>query len=90
MPRPEQSRETHEQVRILLKYEKENWATHEKTPEEISFTGSTLRDVYDKAVAHLIKLEMDDQTNIATNTRVARNGEEVAWDEFEREARSAE
>lgn len=90
MAHQERPPETHEQVRILLKYTKEDWATHQKTPTEIAFTGQTLHDVYNQAVAHMVQLEMDDQTNIATDTRVERNGEEVAWDEFEREARAAE
>ncbi len=89
MPNPERP-EIHEQVRILLKYVKENWATHAKEPQEVAFEGTSLRDVYDQAVAHLIKLEMDDQTNIATDTKVVLNDKELPWDEFEKEARASE
>lgn len=82
-----EGRETHEQIRILLKYTKENWSTHEKTPVEIVFSGPTRKDVYYQATKHMVELEMDDATNIATEARVVENDQEVSWHKWEHEVR---
>lgn len=71
-------------VSFTLSYERVDMVRQSKAPINVTFTGNDLRDAYQKALGHLINLEMDDRSMVvAQGTKVIIGSEELEFGEFE-------